>query len=90
MLLAREEKTLQSVNSSSRAINESWLSWLQRPHNAIVSARSRPLVTVILFAGPFLPGKLDICDIPDDKTRELTINLTGKIEIGRASCRERV
>ncbi|XP_015775989.1 PREDICTED: uncharacterized protein LOC107354090 isoform X4 [Acropora digitifera] len=26
--------------------------------------------------GPFFPGKLDICDIPDEKTRELTINLT--------------
>ena len=80
MLLQRQEKTLQSVKSSSRAIDESWLSWLQRPHSAMVSARSQPLVTVILFAGPFLPGKLDICDIPDEKTRELTINLTGKID----------
>ncbi|XP_015775508.1 PREDICTED: uncharacterized protein LOC107353680 [Acropora digitifera] len=26
--------------------------------------------------GPLLPGKLDIGDIPDEKTRELTINLT--------------
>ncbi|XP_074612399.1 uncharacterized protein LOC141866762 [Acropora palmata] len=27
-------------------------------------------------SGPLLPGKLDIGDIPDEKTRELTINLT--------------
>ena len=78
MLLAREEKTLQNVKSSSRTINENWLSWLLRPHSTIVLATSQPLVLVILFAGPFLPGKLDICDIPDEKTRELRINLTGK------------
>ena len=80
LLLQRQEKTLQSVNSSSRAINEYWLSWLLRPHSTIVSAESRPFVTVILFAGPLLPGKLDIGDIPDEKTREHTINLTGKID----------
>ena len=76
----RQEKTLQSVNSSSRAINENWLSWLLRPHSTIVSAESRPFATVILFAGQLLPGKLDIGDIPDEKTRELIINLTGKID----------
>ena len=79
LLLQRKEKTLQSVNSSSRAINENWLSWLLRPHRTIVSAESRPFVTVILFAGPLLPGKPDICDIPNEKTRELRINLTGKL-----------
>ena len=79
MLLPRKEKTIQSVNSSSRATNENWLSWLLPPHSAIVSVESRPLVTVILYAGPLLPGKVDTCDIPDEKTRELTINLTGKL-----------
>ena len=82
LLLAREKKTetVQSINSSLRAINENWLSWLLRPHSTVVSARSKPLVTVILFAGPFFPGKLDICDIPDEKTRDFTITLTGKID----------
>ena len=78
MLLAREEKTLQSVDSSPRTINENWLSWLLPPHSTIVLARSQPFVLVILFAGPFLPGKLDICDIPHEKTRDLRINFTGK------------
>ena len=77
----KRRKTLQSVNSSSRAINENWLSCLLGPNSTIVSARSQPLVTVISFAGPFLPGKLDICDIPNEKTRDLTINLTCKIDL---------
>ena len=80
LLLPRDQKTLQSVNSSLRAIIVNWLSWLLRPHSTVVSARSKPLVTVILFAGPFFPGKLDICDIPDEKTRDFTITLTGKID----------
>ena len=73
LLQEEKKKILQSVNSSSRAINEHWLSWLLRSHSTIVSARSQPLVTVILFAGPFLGGKFDIFDIPDEKTRDLTI-----------------
>ena len=56
------------------------LSWLLRPHSTIVSSESRPFVTVILFAGPLLPGKPDICDIPNEKTREFRINLTGKFD----------
>ena len=49
-------------------------------YSTIVSAESQLFVTVILFAGPLLPGKLDICDIPVEKKRELTTNLTGKID----------
>ena len=33
-----------------------------------------------LFAGPLLPGKLDVRDIPVEKMRELTIDLTGKFD----------
>ena len=80
LLLQRKEETIQSVNSSSRAINENSLSWLLRPHRTIVSVESRPFVTVILFAGPLLSGKPDICDIPNEKTREPRINLTGKFD----------
>ena len=32
------------------------------------------------FAGPLLPGKLDICDIPVENWRDLTVDLTGKFE----------
>ena len=49
-----------------------------RMHSTVVSARNQPLVTAILFTGPLLPGKLDICSIPVEKMRELTIDLTGK------------
>ena len=52
-----------------------------RPHSIIVSARNQPRVTRILIAGPLLPGKLDICSIPVEKMRELTIDLTGKFDI---------
>ena len=60
--------------------NETWTSSSLRPHSIIVSARIQPRVTRILFAGPLLPGKLDICSIPVEKMRELTIDLTGKFE----------
>ncbi|XP_015776000.1 PREDICTED: uncharacterized protein LOC107354094 [Acropora digitifera] len=33
-------------------------------------------ITLAGATGPLLPGKLDICDIPVEKTRELTTNLT--------------
>ena len=127
MLLARENKTLKSVNSSSRAINrelkhdvfeprtdtgsvlfsyftclqsttsiflslfalvetislkiwERLMSWPAKCSLPVAVRGSKSLVTVILFEDPLLPGKLDICDIPDEKTRDFTITLTGKID----------
>ena len=51
-----------------------------RPHSTLVSVRNQPLVTEILFAGPLLPGNLDICNIPSEQIRELTIDLSGKFD----------
>ena len=50
------------------------------PHDTIVSVRNQPLETAFLFTGPLLPGKLDICNIPFEKMRELTVDLSGKFD----------
>ena len=50
------------------------------PHDTIVSVRNQPPETAFLFTGPLLPGKLDICNIPFEKMRELTIDLSGKFD----------
>ena len=72
----------QLIHSStiSDKNNETRLSCPLRPHSTTVSATHQPLVTAILFAGPLLPGKLDICDIPVEKMRELTIDLSGEFD----------
>jgi len=46
----------------------------------IISARRQPLVNAILFSGPLLPGKFDICDIPVEKMTDLTIALSGRFD----------
>ena len=68
------------LTPSLTATNETRLSCLLRPQSTIVSARSQPLVTAILFAGPLSPGKLDFLDIPDERMRELSVDLTGKFD----------
>ena len=56
------------------------MSWPAKCSLPVAVRGSKSLVTVILFEDPLLPGKLDICDIPDEKTRDFTITLTGKID----------
>ena len=44
----------------------------------IISSKSQSPVTAILFASPFSPAKLGICNILVEKTRELAKDLTVK------------